>query len=220
MRKTQISVFVALLSGALVSGACSNGMTRLSPSAPSAAVTSVAGGGGFSAYSVADSPAGQFAPMGGGRGAHFKGEGTVANITGDCPDLRMIVRGVVVTTDTDTAYVVGGCGNLRPGTKIAADVEQQEDGTFLATEITILDQPGGTHVRGSGTIGSMRGTCPYLTLVIHGYAVMTDGDTTFDGVECEDLKQGDKVEVTGELEEGASVVIAESIKLVEGGEEE
>jgi hypothetical protein len=212
MSQTRIAYLAALFSAASMVAACSGRASTMLPTGP----TPVTGAAAASTAS-SDFGSGQFAPTA-GRGQHFNGEGTVARLQGECPDLRMIVRGVVVTTDENTEFHDGACGNLRQGTKISVEVEQQDDGTFLALELTIVDQPGGTHVRGSGTVASLRGTCPNLTMVIHGFSVMTNADTTFEGVDCDDLHPGVKVEVSGDMV-GSSVVMADTITLITESDE-
>jgi hypothetical protein len=119
----------------------------------------------------------------------------------------MVVHGVRVTTDASTVFEQGACGNLRPGTKVRVDGDTQADGSVLATTVRILDQPGGRPVDGEGTVGSLTGTCPTLTMVVHGFAVMTSSSTTFNGGACSAIRAGSRIRVTGTIE-GNSVQAA------------
>jgi len=147
-----------------------------------------------------------------GRREHVGGEGTVANLTGACPALSMVVRGTRVRTSAATEFVDGACGNLRNGTKV--DVEGDTNGDGLdATRIRIVDQPGGGgqgRTTGEGTVSAVRGTCPTLTMVIRGYAVMTSDATTYVGGSCSSLRPGAKVVVTGVNQ--ANSLMAETIE--------
>ena len=126
----------------------------------------------------------------------------------------MVVRGVRVTTDSTTTYEDGECGNLRAGTKVAVEGDF-ESGSVLATKIKIVDQPGGKPVEGEGNVGARFGTCPTLTMVVHGYPVMTTSETTFVDGECSDIQPGTKIAVKG-LFAGGSVLASEvTIKATE-----
>jgi uncharacterized protein DUF5666 len=158
---------------------------------------------------------------GGGTGSpghrgHVAGEGTVANLAGACPTLAMVVRGTRVHTDVDTEFVNGACGNLRNGTKVEVDGDTNPDGSLHATRLKIVDQPGGGgqgRTSGEGTVAAVRGTCPSLTMVIRGYAVMTSSATTYVSGHCADLRPGAKVLVTGVNQ--ANSLLAETVEFKE-----
>jgi hypothetical protein len=157
---------------------------------------------GFQASSAVVTPtAGNQSPGGphGPRGPKVAGEGTVASLSGECPTLHMVVRGVRVTTTGDTTYPIGECDNLRTGTKVLVEGDFETDGIVTATSIAITDQPGGHPVAGEGTVGSLRGTCPTLTMVVHGYPVMTTSTTTFVDGACGDIHSGTRIGVSGEI---------------------
>jgi hypothetical protein len=125
----------------------------------------------------------------------------------------MVVRGVRVTANGDTEYPIGGCGNLRAGSKVAVEGDFETDGAVTAVSITITDQPGGYPVAGEGTVGSLRGSCPYLTMVVHGYPVMTTDATTWEPSEaCADIRSGSKISVSGEIH--GNSVLAETVTLL------
>ena len=152
---------------------------------------------------------------GGGPGhrEHVGGEGTVANLTGTCPAMSMVVRGTRVRTSAATEFVDGACGNLRNGTKVDVEGDTNGDGGLDATRIRIVDQPGGSgqgRTTGEGTVSAVRGACPTLTMVIRGYAVMTSEATTYVGGSCSSLRAGAKVVVTGVNQ--ANALMAEKIE--------
>ena len=208
-------VFV-ILASACLGVACSEVANSRSPVAPSA-VDTPASAASVSALppQAHGSPGGPGSSTnttpGGPRGPKVRGEGTVASLSGDCPTVAMVVRGVRVTTTIDTEYEIGECGNLRPGTKVVVEGDFA-DGAMTATSILITDQPGGKPVAGEGTIGSLKGTCPTLTMVVHGYPVMTTSDTTFTDGACEDLKPGTKIGVVGDI--FGNSVLATEIKVL------
>ena len=205
--------------------ACSQGANQLAPTSPSAASFS----GGATGWSTASSSAGLNFDTAAANGGSKKvaGAGTVANLTGTCPDaVSMVVQGVRVVTDVDTEFFVDGttitpdetwCGNLRPGTKVVvvAEEERNDDGSYTADTITIIDQPGGrppSPVEGTGTVAAVKGTCPALTMVVHGYPVMTTSLTTYAGGDCASLTPGTKVHVTGTL--AGNSVVADEVEIL------
>src|SRR5262245_15088093 len=112
----------------------------------------------------------------------------------------MVVGGTRVHTDAETEFVGGACGNLRNGTKVEVEGDANPDGSLDAARVRIVDQPGGGgqgRTSGEGTVASVRGTCPTLTMVIRGYAVMTSDATIYEGGSCSSLRPGAKVAVTG-----------------------
>ena len=147
-----------------------------------------------------------------GRGRRVAGEGTVASLTGVCPNLSMVVRGLHVTTNASTTFEHGECGNLRPGTKVFVEGMTRADGTLVATAIRIVDQPGGRPVEGEGVVGSLHGTCPTLTMVVHGYPVMTTSATTFTGGACSSIHAGTRIQIAGTIE--ANSVLATTVTIL------
>jgi hypothetical protein len=216
--------YLSFLSGAVLMAACSQGAGQLSPSGPSAASFS----GGATGWSTVGGSGELTFAMGAAKGGNKKvaGAGTVANLTGTCPDdVSMVVQGVRVVSDVDTEYFIdaetpieGGCGNLRPGTKVVVVAEEtaNSDGSYTADTITIIDQPGGkppSPVEGEGTVAAVKGTCPALTMVVHGYPVMTTSSTTYAaGSECTNLTPGTKVRVVGVL--AGNSVVATSVEIL------
>lgn len=134
----------------------------------------------------------------------LEGRVTVGAVSGTCPALSLTVGGYTVLTDASTVFKGGSCANIRSGTKVKVKVEMRnEDGSILAEEIEIEDQPGGRRGgRLEGTIGAITGACPALTLVVNGVSVTTTAATEFDDVACSALRAGLKIEVEGDLSGG------------------
>lgn len=210
---------MSLVGGLAMTAACSQGAAQLSPAGPSAVMP--AAGLSAAGWSTSSAPANMtFAPgPGKGNGKKVSGVGTVANLSGNCNDdtLKFNVQGVRVVTGSATLFYIdpteqieGGCGNLRPGTKVKVEAEEgpNADGSYNAVSVTIVDQPGGKppeSVEGEGTVAALKGTCPTLTMVVHGYPVMTISSTQYTVGACEDLKAGSRIHVQGTLA-GNSVV--------------
>lgn len=134
-----------------------------------------------------------------------EGRSVVTRVTGTCPALTFVVGGVVkVVTDANTVYVGGSCASIRTGVRVYVKGDMKtDDGEVIAEEITVeahpRNRPGG---RIEGTIATLAGTCPALTLSVRGVSVTTSASTTFDGLTCAALAVGMKVEVEGDLQGG------------------
>jgi hypothetical protein len=214
------------VTGVVVASACSQGAAQVSPTGPDAAL---AAAGGWSASNASADLTFALGEANGNGKKKVSGVGTVASLTGSCEDdsLKFVVQGVRVVTDDATLFYIdpteqieGGCGNLRPGTKVKVEAaaDANEDGSYTAVSVTIVDQPGGkppVSVEGDGTVAALKGTCPTLTMVVQGYPVMTISSTTFEGGTCEALAPGTKVHVEGTL--AANSVVATTIEIL--GEE-
>lgn len=131
-----------------------------------------------------------------------EGRSVVTAVTGTCPTLAITVGGRYrVVTDANTVFVGGTCANIRTGVRVHVSGDMRnEDGAVIAERITIEGQPGGRDGgRLEGTITTLTGTCPALTLTVKGVTVTTSATTEFDDVACAALRVGMKVEVEGEL---------------------
>jgi len=135
----------------------------------------------------------------GGAGRKASGEGVVGAITGTCPTLGLVITGTKVSTTATTEYVNGTCASLRPGTQVKIDGELRPGGTAIAENIELRRIPG-RPVAGDGPVGSVTGTCPSLTMMVRGIAVVTDGTTAFSGGTCSSIGPGTHVDVTGEYD--------------------
>lgn len=143
-----------------------------------------------------------------------EGRSVVTKVTGTCPALSITLGGVVkVVTDANTVFKGGSCLMVRTGVKVRVKGDMKaEDGSVIAEELEIEDQPGGKPGgRLEGTIETVSGTCPVLDLKVRGVAVKTTSTTKFDDVACSALKAGTKVEVEGDVQGG--VLIATKIEL-------
>ena len=231
--RSNVLVIVAC---AAIAAACSQGPTQVSPAGPSTLLPDAASGfSGWTASSMA-SPSRGFV-VGEARGRKtVSGVGTVAHLRGVCePEeeeeeyVSFVVQGVKVVTDENTEYFIsadtdieGGCGNLRNGTKVlvVAGDEPNDDFSYTAKRITLVDQPGGTPpqpVEGEGVVAALKGVCDSLTMVIHGYPVMTTTATDFTP-DCESITPGTRVRVTGVL--GGNSVVADTVEVLEAADDE
>jgi hypothetical protein len=144
---------------------------------------------------------------------HVEGRSVVTRVTGTCPDLAITVGGVVkVVTDASTVFKGGSCLSIRTGVRIHVKGDMKtDDGSIIAEEVTIEDQPGGRPGgRVEGAIATMSGTCPALSLTVKGIPVTTNAQTRFDDVACAALRVGMKVEVEGDVQGG--VIVATKIE--------
>jgi hypothetical protein len=142
------------------------------------------------------------------------GEGTVASLSGACPNLSMNIHGVRVTTNSSTVFENGECGNLRPGTKVVVEADSDAR-SVVATRIRIVDQPGrGGETEGEGTVGSLKGTCPTLTMVVNGISVMTTSATTFEDGTCASIRPGTRIRARGTFQGGS--LLATEVRIRSG----
>ena len=221
------SLLLTFVGSVAMTAACSQGAEQLSPAGPSAVLP--AGLSTATWSSTSSVPASMtFAPGTGRANAKRKvsGVGTVANLSGSCEEhtLKFVVQGVRVVTGEETDFFIdateqveGGCGNLRPGTKVKVEAEEEanSDGSYDALTVTIVDQPGGKPpepVEGEGTVAALKGTCPTLTMVVHGYPVMTVSSTTFGGGSCDAIAPGTRIHVVGTL--AGNSVLASTVDIV------
>jgi hypothetical protein len=139
------------------------------------------------------------------KGRRVEGRAVVTRVSGTCPTLAFVVGGVVkVVTDANTVYVGGSCASIRTGVRVYVKGDlKTEDGEVIAEEITVEAHPGNRPGgRIEGTIATLSGTCPALTLSVRGVSVTTSAATKFDGLTCAALAVGMKVEVEGDLQGG------------------
>lgn len=139
---------------------------------------------------------------------HVEGRSVVTAVTGTCPALSFTVGGVVrVVTDEATTYVGGTCETIRTGVRVYVSGDMRtEDGAVIAEQVRIEGHPEGRPGgRLEGTISTLGGTCPALSLTVRGVAVTTTASTRFDDVRCSALAVGMRVEVEGALQDGVLV---------------
>lgn len=224
----------SILGWVAVAAACSQGSAPLSTSGPSAVLPEASAGaasGGWTASSNRLATE-RGLTMAAGRGRRgVSGVATVASLRGSCAPtgdeeyISFTAQGVKVVTNANTEFFIdaeeepieGGCANLRNGTKVRviADATQNADFSYTAQTITMIDQPGGpppTAVEGEGVVAALRGDCPSLTMVVHGYPVMTTSSTVFEGGTCEAVAPGTRVRVEGVL--GGNSVVANTVEIL------
>ena len=225
--------FFLTVAALVIVTACSQTPGALSPIGPSAVLPDTPGSasGGWTTVSTPATDRG-FNTTAARGSKTVSGVGTVANLRGSCDPsgseehVSFVVQGVKVVTDADTEFfidaqedpIAGGCGNLRNGTKVrvVAAETQNADFSYTAEKVTIIDQPGGpppTPVEGEGVVAALKGECPSLTMVVHGYPVMTTSATTYAaGDTCEAITPGTRIKVTGVL--GGNSVVADSVEIL------
>jgi hypothetical protein len=146
-----------------------------------------------------------------GGGKKARGEGVIGSITGSCPTLTLVITGTRVSTTATTEYVNGSCETLREGTKVKIDGELKPGGTAVAEKIEIERTPG-RPVSGDGRVEAVTGTCPAVTLTVHGVKVVTSSSTTFTGGLCGDIGVGSHIDVTGTYDGTALTATAVHIR--------
>jgi hypothetical protein len=211
----------------------SNSRSPLAPTALSVEAAASAGPGGWITVSTAPATDSALNSAAAAGRRNVSGVGTVANLRGSCSPtgteahVSFTVQGVKVVTNEDTEFfidaredpIAGGCGNLRNGTKVrvVAAETPNADSSYTAEKVTIVDQPGGrppVQVAGEGVVAALKGDCPSLTMVVHGYPVMTTSFTSFTGGTCEALAPGTRIRVEGVL--GGNSVVADSVEILAG----
>jgi hypothetical protein len=115
--------------------------------------------------------------------------GFISALSGTCPALTLTVNGLTVKTGTATTYTAGhGCTELKVGDYVQASGPQASDGTLSATSLTYSMATSGLYA--SGTVNSVSGSCPALTIVVAGITVKTNSATAFSNFTCADVKAG------------------------------
>ena len=127
--------------------------------------------------------------------------GTVAGLSGGCPDLAFTLDGTLVRTNAKTTFAGGGCGDVHNGVKAVAAGVIQPDGSLQAKGVKLGEPPRPDPKPGepalSGPIAGLGGACPSIVFTIGGKKVVTNGSTSFEGKPCTDLREGTPVKVTG-----------------------
>lgn len=132
-----------------------------------------------------------------------EGRATVTAVSGSCPVIGFTVAGSVrVVTDASTVFRGGSCQSIRVGVRVKVKGDMRtDDGEVIAEEVDIEGQPGGRNGgRIEGSIQTLTGTCPALTMTVRGVTVTTSAATQFDDVTCAALTIGTRVEVEGDLQ--------------------
>ncbi len=232
MTKSRFLALPAVLL-AVASAACSEGVARLSPVGPSAVVEATAAPSAATTTTWASRNG--WSTLADGRvavadGLLVEGADVVETVTGSCPGRTIFLRGVPVSVTTATTFAAPlTCETLAGGraVKVTGLLTHEASGfSVSATNVALVNAdespapapvspgPGSRRERlnGEGVVGSVKGGCPDLTLVILGYRVQTKETTAYTGGACADLREGAKVKLTVEDVEGTFV--AEKIEIL------
>jgi hypothetical protein len=144
---------------------------------------------------------------GSGTGQHeVEFTGSIASVAGACPDLTLSVAGHSAKTNNSTAFLKAPCTVLHAGATVEVSGMTQTDGSVMATRVQVDDDGAGqaepepgdqqeTEFRGS--VSSVSGGCPSLSLLVAGRAVTSGPATEFQGGACGDITKGVTLEVKG-----------------------
>jgi len=117
--------------------------------------------------------------------------GEVTSVSGTCPTLTFVVRGVTVRTTGSTDFDGGECTDVQVGVRLAA-AGHHADGALIAEHVKI--PPPLTTVQ--GIVSALGGTCPRVSFALldpgsrAGTIVLTSERTRFEGGNCSDLRDG------------------------------
>jgi hypothetical protein len=136
--------------------------------------------------------------------------GVLMGISGTPPALVLTVDTTTVRTSSSTTVKRRGdfqtLDTLRAGQSLHVVGTRQSDGSIDARLIEIDDDATGNDVEIEGSVGGLKGSCPALSFGINGYSIATNASTTFDGLTCGAVKNGDKVKVNGTKQPNGSVL--------------
>lgn len=149
-----------------------------------------------------------------GAGGDVRIEGIVKSMTGACPSLTLIMDdGTSVTTSASTIFSPdNACLLLAQGARIRVRGTRTSPTAITANRIDLREN-GRKKLGGEVTINNMTGTCPNLTLNIHGVRVTTNSSTVFENGECGNLRPGTKVVI--EVETEGTGAVAERIRITD-----
>ncbi len=229
MLKNRTASVVGLLLATVMAAACSGGPAGVSPVGPTAlAGASVSGTTHNSTSSdivdrtqrvVDTSVLAAWAARGGGWETEAEGTDLITAVSGICPDRVITISGVPGTLDSNTVYLQGlSCAALAQGMTVFTKGSFSFAPSFLydIDEICVANPavpfvcvdfvpppppPNGDYEEVTGTVASLKGTCPWVSMVVNGTRVTTSGDTVWEGGSCSDLRPGGtKVVVEGTLQ--------------------
>ena len=139
--------------------------------------------------------------------------GTIATLGGTCPALSLSVAGTPVKTNSATLFNNKACAELKIGDTVYAIGPKQSDGSVLASKIYYVNPtpapaptPSPTPTYVTGTVGSLTGTCPALTLNINGTVVKTNSATVFTGKACADIVSGTSLNTSNTKQSDGSLL--------------
>lgn len=136
-------------------------------------------------------------------------EGSVATVTGACPTKTVTIGTRSFATNASTVYGDGTCAELVAAAVVEAKATRQTDGTLLATKVEFEGADVGDDDRLTkveGTVASITGTCPAITVVVTGHpSVVTSATTEFRKGVCADVKPGTRVHMRGTLQTNGTI---------------
>jgi hypothetical protein len=144
-----------------------------------------------------------------GQRQELSGESRITSVTGGCPDKSIFFGDVEVRVNAGTRVDGGTCDDLAAGVRAEVFGIRDDGGPITAMRIKIK----GRHVRGASTVSQIAGTCPTLTLTVHGVTVNTGAATQFEGGSCGNIRVGTRVEVEGDWLNEDGRVIAEKVEI-------
>lgn len=140
--------------------------------------------------------------------------GSLVSVGGACPNLTLLVAGKSVMTSASTAFLKAACTALRGGLTVEVSGMTQSDGSVSATRVQVDDdgavvnepEPGDQQeTEFKGSVSSVGGACPSLSLMVAGRAVTSNASTAFQGGACGDISRGVTLEVKGMAAKDGSV---------------
>jgi uncharacterized protein DUF5666 len=133
--------------------------------------------------------------------------GTIAKLSGSCPDLVMTIGLFEVQTRDITGFAVKSCGDLKVGDRVTVTGTRLNGGPVIANGVDAGAAPAPTTGNVIGTVDKLDGVCPNLTLTIAATEVRTSAATTFSvSGGCGAIKKGDQGLVTGVRQADGSVI--------------
>jgi hypothetical protein len=143
-------------------------------------------------------------------------EGPLTAMSGSGSTRTLTIDGTTVTTNAATEVRRRGdtqpLSVLQVGMIIHVVGTRQSDGSIVARMLQIKDDEAGDTLEIHGSMGGVKGSCPSLQFSINGYAITTNGSTTFTPACGSQFKSGAKATVVGVVQAGGSV-LATSVTL-------
>ena len=136
-------------------------------------------------------------------------KGTVAGLSGTCPALTFTIGTKTVHTNASTVFDDVTCATLANGNIVEVTGTTQADASILASKVELEAGPDQV----TGTISGLvtTATCPVVSFTVGTKTVTTGASTTYTGVTCATLANGNHVEVEGTL--SGSTIAAANIEL-------
>lgn len=216
MHKNRTTSVVGLFIAIVMVAACSGGAPGVSPVGPTALVNGSVSGTTHNSTSsdivdrtqrvVDTSVLATWAARGGGWETEAEGTDLISAVSGSCPDRVITINGVPGTLDSNTVYLQGlSCATLAQGMTVFTKGSISVTPSFLydIDEICVADPavpfvcvdfvpppPSGDYEEVTGTVASLKGTCPSVSMVVNGKRVTTGSATLWEDGSCSDLRRG------------------------------